>query len=184
MTQPADTEYLARLRRRHSAGEKLDFLFFWGHRPGRGVGASCFSQWFEAPFELDGERYPTAEHRMMEAKARLFGDEDTARAVLRAANPGAAKALGRTVRGFDEATWERERFGIVVAANRAKFAQNAALAEFLRKTGRKVLVEASPVDRVWGIGLAAADPAAADPERWQGLNLLGFALMAVRDAAD
>jgi ribA/ribD-fused uncharacterized protein len=181
----SDEELVNDLRARFNAGERLKFLFFWGHQPGKsGLAASCFSQWYAAPFMVDGERYPTAEHFMMAEKAALFGDEDTRAEVLRAPNPGAAKALGRKVRGFDEAAWVRQRFSIVVRATEAKFAQNPELGGFLQQTGPKVLVEASPVDRIWGIGLAADDEKVNDPNLWRGLNLLGFALMRVREGLD
>ena len=85
------------------------------------------------------------------------------------------------MRGFDEAVWERERFGIVVEGSVHKFGQDAALRQFLLGTGERVLVEASPRDRIWGIGLAADDERATDPARWRGLNLLGFALMEARE---
>ncbi len=165
-----------------AAGATASFLLFWGHRvPNSGaVTKSCFSQWFEAPFTVEGRRYPTAEHFMMAAKAALFGDDTRRAQILRAPTPGDAKKLGRRVANFDEAAWERERFTTVVAANLAKFSQNPALRAFLLDTGDQVLVEASPVDRVWGIGLAADHPDAAQPTRWPGLNLLGFALMEVR----
>jgi ribA/ribD-fused uncharacterized protein len=177
-----DEQLLADLRARFNAGEKLKFVFFWGHRPGKnGISASCFSQWYEAPFTVDGERFPTAEHFMMARKAALFEDWPTRAQVLGAPNPGAAKAFGREVRGFDEAVWRQHRFAIVCAANEAKFTQNPELRDFLIKTGSRVLVEASPVDRVWGIGLAQDDERASDPNLWQGLNLLGFALMHVRE---
>ena len=117
---------------------------------------------------------------MMAEKARLFGDDDAAGRALRAPHPGAAKQVGREVRNFDQGVWEERRFGSVVAGNRAKFQQHAGLRGFLVGTGTRVLVEASPVDRVWGIGLAADDPRAATPGEWLGLNLLGFALMQVR----
>jgi hypothetical protein len=119
---------------------------------------------------------------MMAEKAVLFGDEETRAEVLRAPNPGAAKALGRKVRGFDEAAWARQRFSTVVRANEAKFAQNPELGRYLRQTGDRILVEASPVDRIWGIGLAADDEKVSDPNSWRGLNLLGFALMRVRES--
>lgn len=170
------------LRQRHQAGEAFTFLHFWGHRPrpdGQ-ASSSCFSQWFEAPFSIDRERYATAEHFMMAEKARLFGDEASRTQILAAASPGAAKALGRKVKGFDEPVWLEHRFDIVVRASRAKFEQNAAIRKFLMGTGDQVVVEASPVDAIWGIGLAAADDRANDPLQWQGLNLLGFALMQVR----
>ncbi|CAL9550452.1 NADAR family protein [Streptomyces sp. enrichment culture] len=164
-------------------GERVKYLHFWGHRPrpdGR-IGASCLSQWWPSPFTVDGVRYATAEHWMMAAKARLFGDAEAERRAVEAASPAQAKRVGRLVRGFDDAVWERERYGIVVAGSLHKFGQNPELGGFLLGTGRRVLVEASPVDRVWGIGLAADDERAQDPARWRGLNLLGFALMDARE---
>ncbi|MFE0820250.1 NADAR family protein [Streptomyces sp. NPDC058847] len=165
------------------AGERIKYLCFWGHRPrpdGR-IGPSCLSQWWPSPFTVAGVEYATAEHWMMAGKARLFGDAEAERRVLAAEHPAEAKKAGRLVRGFDEAVWERERFSVVVEGSVHKFASDPALRGFLLGTGDRVLVEASPVDRVWGIGLAADDEAATDPERWRGPNLLGFALMAARE---
>jgi ribA/ribD-fused uncharacterized protein len=179
----SDSQYLEELRSRFNAGEKFSYLFFWGHQPAKsGITAACFSQWYEAAFVVDGQHYPTAEHFMMAEKAALFGDHDIRSQVLRADSPGAAKALGRKVRGFDEAAWVANRFSIVVRANSAKFFQNPELNHFLQQTGSRVLVEASPVDRIWGIGMARDDEKANNPNLWHGLNLLGFALMQVRDA--
>lgn len=174
---------VAELVRRAAAGEQVEYLRFWGHRPrkdGR-VGTACLSQWWPAAFEVDGERFATAEHFMMVGKARLFGDEQAAAAILAAGEPAVAKKLGRTVRGFDDEAWRAAAFDIVVRGNHAKFGQHENLGKFLVGTGDAVLVEASPVDAVWGIGLAADDPRAAKPATWRGTNLLGFALMDVRD---
>ncbi|GAA2526091.1 NADAR family protein [Streptomyces levis] len=165
------------------AGARVKYLHFWGHRPrpdGR-IGPSCLSQWWPSPFTVDGVEYATAEHWMMAGKARLFEDAAAERAVLAAGHPAEAKKAGRLVRGFDEEVWARERFRIVVEGSVHKFAAHPELQGFLLGTGDRVLVEASPVDRVWGIGLAADDEAAMDPERWRGPNLLGFALMAARE---
>lgn len=163
-------------------GATVDYLFFWGHRPATNgaIGKSCLSQWFPTPFEKDGTRYPTAEHFMMVGKADLFGDAQARTRVLASADPGKAKAAGRSVRGFDNDAWERHRWDIVVEANVLKFGQNDAMRHFLLGTRNTVLVEASPVDAIWGIGLAADAPEAADPQQWRGLNLLGFALMEAR----
>lgn len=184
MTHPlAPPVSLEDLRTRFDAGEPLSFLHFWGHRPradGR-PSASCFSQWFESPFQIDGLTYATAEHFMMAEKARLFGDAETVSRILAAGTPAAAKALGRQVRGYDDAAWVARRFDAVVEGNLAKFSQNATLSGFLLSTHPQVLVEASPVDPVWGIGLAADAPQASDPNQWQGMNLLGFALGVVRE---
>ncbi|WP_093607885.1 NADAR family protein [Streptomyces indicus] len=165
------------------SGLGVKFLHFWGHTPPPGgeVGKHVLSQWWPAPFEVDGVTYATAEHWMMAAKARLFGDAEAERKALGATSPAAAKKAGRLVRGFDDAVWERERFGIVTEGSVHKFAAHPELREYLLRTGDRVLVEASPMDRIWGIGLAADDERAGDPARWRGLNLLGFALMAARE---
>lgn len=164
------------------AGSRPRLLLFWGHQPSRDgrLGKECFSQWFPAPFELEGVRFPTAEHYMMWKKARLFGDEAVAARILAASSPAAAKKLGRAVRNFDDDVWTAHRFEIVVGASVAKFAQNAAPKTYLFGTTPQVLVEASPFDRVWGIGLRASDERAQNPLLWNGLNLLGFALMQAR----
>ncbi|GAA2717780.1 MULTISPECIES: NADAR family protein [Streptomyces] len=162
--------------------ERLKYVFFWGHRPPRGGGAGpgCFSQWWPSPFTVDGVEYATAEHWMMAGKARLFGDREALARVLAAGHPKEAKDAGRSVRGFDEQEWVRHRYGLVVEGSVHKFAQHPELGAYLLGTGSRVLVEASPVDRIWGIGLAADDERAQDPARWCGLNLLGFALMEAR----
>lgn len=171
------------LVRAEAAGQRLDYVYFWGHEPRRDgrIGASCLSQWWPAEFTVDGLVFPTAEHFMMHRKALLFGDEETAARILRARHPNEAKNLGREVRGYDDAVWAAHRFDLVVAGNLAKFGQHALLCRYLLGTSDQVLVEASPVDRVWGIGLAADDERAASPATWRGGNLLGFVLMDVRE---
>jgi ribA/ribD-fused uncharacterized protein len=165
-----------------AAGARPEWLMFWGHRPQRdgSAGPGVLSQWWPSRFVMDGLAYASAEHWMMAAKARLFGDEHTAQAILAAPTPAEAKQLGRLVRGFDEARWAEARFRLVVAGNAAKFEQDPDLRAYLLETGQRVLVEASPVDPVWGIGLNRTDERATDPSRWPGLNLLGFALMETR----
>lgn len=181
---PTPTDRLAALLAAEAAGEPFEILAFWGHRPSRGgafPGPGCLSQWWPGPFTVDGAVYPTAEHWMMAGKARLFGDDEALAAILAASSPGAAKALGRQVRGFDEARWYAAGYHIVVQGNVAKFSQQPQLRDFLLNTGRRVLVEASPYDRIWGIGLGRDHPDTVVPSRWRGLNQLGFALMEVRD---
>ncbi|WP_394429854.1 NADAR family protein [Streptomyces sp. SGAir0957] len=165
-----------------SAGARVKYLHFWGHtaREDGTLGPSCLSQWWPSPFTVAGVEYATAEHWMMAAKARLFDDAEAERRVLAAGHPSQAKKEGRLVRGFDDAVWRRERYGIVVEGSVHKFASDPALREYLLRTGERVLVEASPLDRIWGIGLAADDADAANPGAWRGPNLLGFALMEAR----
>ncbi|MEU8888926.1 NADAR family protein [Streptomyces sp. NPDC048442] len=163
-------------------GERVKFLHFWGHRPrpDGSLGPSIFSQWWPSPFTVDGTVYATAEHWMMARKAALFGDAEAERAALTARTPAEAKKAGRLVRDFDEAVWVRSRYDIVVTGNTHKFTQHPSLGAYLLGTGSRVLVEASPLDRIWGIGLAADDPRASSPAEWRGQNLLGFALTETR----
>ncbi len=164
-------------------GESSKFLFFWGHQPSKSgqITASCFSQWWEQEFVHDGITYKSAEHWMMAKKAELFDDVEMMDKILVARTPGEAKKWGRKVRGFKAEIWDAEKYTIVVEGNRLKFDQNEELKTFLINTGERVLVEASPVDPIWGIGLAADHPSAMHPEMWKGENLLGFALMETRD---
>lgn len=165
------------------SGSQPKFLFFCGHKPrpdGR-LGSSCLSQWWPARFEADGQEFASAEHYMMWRKALLFGDQRRADAILQARSPAHAKEIGRAVEGFEESTWVANRWEIVVAASVAKFDSDPGLRSFLLGTSKRVLVEASPKDRIWGIGLTQDSEFAEVPQQWPGLNLLGFALMEARD---
>jgi len=182
MSQQLPPLSVAELLQSIADGMEPEYLFFWGHRPSKdgSVTKSCFSQWWVAPFKIDGVTYPTAEHYMMAGKARLCGDESSLEKILQTSDPQQAKRLGRKVLNFSEEIWLAHRFDLVVAGNLAKFQQHPKLGSFLKATGNKVLVEASPVDAIWGIGMAGDDPRATEPSQWKGLNLLGFALMEVR----
>lgn len=171
------------LIKQYRSKTKLKYLYFWGHQPSADgkLTDSCFSQWWQSSFVIDDVTYATAEHYMMAQKARLFKDEVMFEQIISAKHPKAAKALGRKVAGFDNDIWNQHRFAIVVAGNLAKFAQHEDLKQYLLNTGKRVLVEASPVDKIWGVGLAQDDERILNPLQWQGLNLLGFALMQVRD---
>lgn len=164
-------------------GEELEFLFFWGHQPSEdgSVTKSCFSQWWVAPFIVDGESYQTAEHWMMTAKAKLFNDKSSVAKILQAPEPLMAKKLGREVASFNPLIWDAKKVELVVQGNVHKFSQNESLKKFLLSTGNKIIVEAAPRDTIWGIGLGASNPKATNPALWRGENLLGFALMEVRD---
>lgn len=169
------------LNRAIAEGRTPEYLFFWGHTSKGPLGKECLSQWYPAAFTHEGRTYTTAEHWMMAGKARVFGDDAALDRVFAAASPADAKKIGREVRNFDPDVWDRERYAVVIEGNVLKFGQNAALGEFLQATGDQVLVEASPRDRIWGIGMGASNPAAQDPTQWRGLNLLGFALMRARE---
>ena len=175
-------ELIAAMAGAEVEGPEASFLFFWGHTPktAGAVDKSCLSNWFPAPFELEGLSYATTEHYMMAEKARVFGDQEMSAEIIACPTPGDAKRCGRRVSGFDDAVWKIHRFEIVVRGNVEKFRQNDGLRDFLLATGDAVLVEASPRDRIWGIGLGQSNPKAQDPSTWRGLNLLGFALMEAR----
>jgi len=150
------------------------FTFFFGPE-------NPFSQWYTSTFVVGDITYTCAEQYMMHGKALLFEDGETALEILAVDHPRAHKALGRKVRGFDDHVWKREREGIVMAGSRAKFTQNADLLDKLLATRGTELVEASPYDKIWGIGLGERDPNALDPAKWRGLNLLGKILTKLRD---
>jgi len=163
--------------------ERIKYLFFWGHQPAKDgtLTSSCFSQWWVSRFTVDGITYATAEHWMMAEKARLFNDEEMLARILAAGSPAEAKKLGRAVNGFSADIWDAQKFDIVVKGNMHKFAQDKAMCDYLLNTHERVIVEASPRDQIWGIGLGASNPKAENPLQWRGQNLLGFALMEVRD---
>ena len=143
--------------------------------------ASPFSQWYPCSFVVNGVTFRCAEQFMMYGKAKLFGDDEVGAQILEADHPRTHKALGRKVKNFDQGIWERERMRIVKDGNRAKFTQNAELLATLLATKGTTLVEASPFDKIWGIGLSASDARAQDPKQWKGKNLLGVVLTELRD---
>lgn len=161
------------------------YVFFWGHTPKQQgvIDKSCLSQWYPAPFEVKtyGLHFETAEQFMMFAKAILFEDEELAKEIAVTTDPKKAKALGRRVKGFDQQIWDEQKESIVYTANFYKFSQNKELRKFLLSFPDDVeFVEASPYDRIWGIGLKASDPRAQDKSQWLGENLLGKALTKTR----
>ena len=158
------------------------FVFFWSAEPSSArPGPWVLAQRWEAPITVDGMTYATAEHYMMAEKARCFGDDDALAAVLAATDRAVVKRIGRRVTPFDPEVWAARAYDIVVRGNVAKFSAHDDLRAYLLSTAPRALVEASPVDAIWGIGLAAGDAAAQRPSEWRGANLLGFALMDVRE---
>ena len=164
-------------------GDTIKYIFFWGHlnKYNETVGKFCFSQWFESPFTVDNVTYKTAEHWMMAQKALLFNDNTIFAKIIRCEKPGEAKELGRQVSGYDDHIWNEKKFDIVKLGNIHKFNQHPILAEYLLKTENRILVEASPVDTIWGIGLSLDSRDIENIYAWRGQNLLGFVLMETRD---
>ncbi|KAF8632861.1 hypothetical protein AX17_004709 [Amanita inopinata Kibby_2008] len=168
---------------------KQDYVFFWKTHETYGWA----SQWYPSPFtatvdfegKMETVEFPTTEHWMMVQKALLFKDYEMAREMLKIKEVTQktmtkVKALGRKVKDFDNKKWHEERERIVVEGNLHKFRQNEELKEKLLKTGKREFVEASPRDRIWGIGFGEKN-AMKMKARW-GLNLLGKALDTVRYA--
>jgi len=147
------------------------FTFFW---------SGPFSQWHPSEFWIGGVEYNCAEQWMMAEKARLFKDEHAERDIMTTHRPNEQKAIGRHVKNFDLGVWNQNAKLIVYRGNWAKYTQNFDLATELIKTQGTTIVEASPYDHIWGVGLEAGDPRINDRANWRGLNWLGEVLMAVR----
>jgi ribA/ribD-fused uncharacterized protein len=150
------------------------YVFFWGNE-------SVFSQWYPSTFVIDGVTYSTAEQFMMASKARLFNDGTICSKILATNDPKKQKSLGRSVSGFDKATWEKHAKDVVYEGNKAKFLQNRLILQDLANTGSRTIVEASPYDKIWGIGLHWSDSRCDDSANWQGTNWLGEVLTKLRD---
>ena len=147
-----------------------------------------FSQWHSSYFTVDDVVYSCAEQFMMAEKARLFGDEETLKMIMDTEDPGTQKKLGRVVQDFDKDVWQEDEengrpkcWNIVFKGNMAKFSQNEHLLQQLLDTDGTTLVEASPYDRVWGVGLKASNPLIQNRENWYGRTWLGEVLTEVRE---
>ena len=139
------------------------------------------SNWYPSLFTLDGVAFSSMEQYMMYRKAVCFGDDKVAAQILVTEDVAEIKTLGRLVSGYDESLWNGVRQIVVYEGLLAKFSQNSELGEQLKKTGNAVLAECAVKDRIWGIGLSMHDSDRLDRAKWQGQNLLGYALMMVRE---
>ena len=144
---------------------------------------SKFGQWHMSDMfdPITGLTFNCAEQYMMYKKAELFGDNDIMNKIMASNDPRTQKNLGREVKGYEEDKWNAVALNVVAYGNYLKFTQNPKLLKSMFKFSDKILVEASPIDKKWGIGLAEDDPRALDESQWQGENLLGRALMIARD---
>jgi len=147
------------------------YIFFYG---------GIYSQWAKKTMKIGDIVYNCCEQYMMSEKARLFGDRDAMSRILKVEDPALQKKIGRSVNNFDKKKWEENAKQIVFTGNYAKFNQNDDLKEQLLMTGDKIIVEASPWDCIWGVGLRATDEKILDPKNWRGTNWLGEAIMEVR----
>lgn len=169
----------------HLKSDEFNTLLFW-HGP--------LSQWWVSDFVIDGMEYNCAEQYMMAMKARLFGDVETAAKIMNLKGPyknqydfgqkyaKEQKKLGRLVKNFCPVGWHAVARDVVARANLAKFSQNEELMACLLYTGKYTLVEASPFDQLWGIGLSDQAEEAFNPAEWEGKNWLGQVLTELRDS--
>ena len=149
-----------------------NYVLFWG---------GIFSQWFECRFTVDRITYNCAEQYMMAMKAQHFGDNEALDKILESDSPSEPKAIGRKIKNFDEVSWALVSRNHVYIGNHAKFTQNNQLLEGLLETKGKIIVEASPYDKIWGIGMGVDDPRCFDMQKWRGLNWLGQVLTDLRE---
>ena len=171
-----DAEWETKYIHMHRPRRQQPAVFFWKDNEENG----CFSNWHRCRFVIDDFEYLHVEQYMMAQKARLFHDSARYTAILRATEPQECKSLGKLVKPFDSKTWDAAKYEIVKAGNRAKYEQNPDLMRKLLETGDAILAEASPYDKIWGIGMDAAAAAQTEPTQWPGQNLLGKALMELR----
>lgn len=152
--------------------ETSTHIYFWG---------TYLSNWYKCSFKDGQFSYPSSEAYLMAHKALLFGDTASANKIVKTSDPKEQKALGRLVKGFNEALWNQHKFNIMVQGLLLKFEQNEGLKKQLLATGTKILVEGSPHDKIWGVGLHYNDELILNEKNWKGENLLGKALMEVRN---
>lgn len=152
-----------------------NIIYFW--KPNQANG--WLGNWFSSPFTVDGKNFVNSEHYFMWKKILMFQPEleDT---ILKMTNPKDMKYLGGKVKNYDDVIWGSARYGIMKAAVTEKFKQSPELKAQLLSTGNAILVEASPYDRIWGIGMNAQQ-ARNSKDGFLGQNLLGKVLMEVRD---
>lgn len=158
------------------------FIYFWKPDEKEGeITKACLCQWYPCHFYVDDIKYNCAEQYMMAEKARIFGDKEIRAKILSESDPEKIKKLGREVKNFVPNIWDAISADVVVKGNYHKFSQNPNLLSYLLSTEKKVLVEASPYDKIWGIGMSEKEAYPLYPHVWKGENKLGFALMEVRD---
>jgi ribA/ribD-fused uncharacterized protein len=154
---------------------KTEYVYFWSIKD---KDFSCFSQWYPTEFEEDGILFNCSEQYMMAHKALLFSDITIYDKIMKTSSPKQMKSLGRKIKNFDHKIWEKERYSIVLNGNMLKFGSNTDILDILQSTGDSIIAEASPYDKIWGIGMKKRKGLVR--KDWNGLNLLGYVLMEVR----
>jgi ribA/ribD-fused uncharacterized protein len=152
---------------------KEEFIFYFGQE-------SVFSHWFKCSFSINSQDFCCAEQYIMYRKAVLFNDVEIAKKILNSSNPARHRYLGKQVGGFDKRLWQQHCKQFAFDGNLSKFAQSSVLTNILLQTTGKSFAEASPYDRIWGIGLSMKNPKIYDRSQWRGRNWAGEVLQSVR----
>ena len=159
------------------SGEETDAVYF--HLPDEPNG--YLSNWYISPFDLDGQHFTSVEQYIMYRKCMAFGDTVSAAAVLQTSDTARQQGIGRQAAGYIDSVWAGKRQMIVVRGLLAKFSQNEELKQKLLHTDDAILVECAGSDKIWACGIRLNDDRRRDAANWTGMNILGFALMEVRD---
>lgn len=176
------TNSIDKLRDDYKNDKNLEYLFFCGYQPSKdgSITKSCLSQWWKSDFKIDSNNYSCMEQYMMAEKARLFNDDEALAKIMKSTNQMIMQELGGAVNNFDEKLWVKRRYSIILNGSYAKFVQIDELRQFLIGTKDRVLVYDSAYDKIWGICMNDFEKK-ENPFTWEGGNLLGFALMEVRE---
>lgn len=172
-------DYIASIPSELESASQNKFTFFWHEYEENGYLSNwwCSDNWFV----IDDFRYSCVEQYIMAKEAKMFHDSYCYTQILKASSPKECKELGRKVSRFDERKWNAVRYNILLEGLRAKFGQNEKLKNYLLSTGDTIIAEASPYDSIFGIGITADKAKNISPDKWRGENLLGKALMQVRN---
>ncbi|MBC2579123.1 NADAR family protein [Clostridium sp. DJ247] len=170
------------LKEDYKNGKNLEYQFFSGYQPSKdgSITKSCLSQWWKSDIRIDSNSYSCMEQYMMAEKARLFNDDEALAKIMKSTNQMIMQELGGAVNNFDEKLWVKRRYSIILNGSYAKFVQKDELRQFIIGTKDRVLVYDSAYDKIWGICMNDFEKK-ENPFTWEGENLLGFALMEVRE---
>lgn len=155
-----------------------NIIGFWGHS--KDSKYAYLSNWYQSNFNIEKVEFCNVEQYLMYQKALCFKDEIMAVKILNNKNPKEIKTLGRQVKNYNDVEWDKIRYNVLKIALKAKFTQNELLLSKLKQTNNSVLVEASPYDKIWGIGMDV-NHEYKDYTKWQGTNLLGWALTEIKN---
>lgn len=160
--------------------ELAAYVFFAEAEQGE-INASCMNMKYIAPFDVGEDHYVSAEHYYLAEKAKIAGDFKSRELIKKATEPAEFRMLEREIENLNPVTWDEVKYAIALVGNYHKFWNNMALKKYLMTTEQKILAYTDSEDLIWGTGLDIDHEDAEDPSKWPGQNLLGFAIMELRD---